>query len=485
MASPKELAPLLPETLPEDFGDWDSEASPAPSSVNSSEREAWEAAHSLGETPESLWQSADREAFLESLVDRPRVSSPVSSAPVFVKQQKDFIDWDSESPSAPWPADRALWGSWDAAPSFGKTAKPLEQSADRETFPSPVEDGPRDSGSASSAPVIVNQHELTNQLVDGSPSRASHKLEARPAAIAVPVVPGLPNVAAVDGMRNSPVSTAKTRHEADEAIFQLFSPKKITVKRALKTAKKKWMTVAAVSAGSILLPLILMTPLFHHGTKSVTKHSVQPLPIATDTQLKTNMPNPPASKPLAQGKPLAATEKPPATGDQPANEDDPVTSAQVDTNMMNNQLTAPTRIPKQVAENEPAPPSFSTAGVDALGGGSANAGIFNGHAKPVVKIAPSKPLVISSGVAIGMLIQSTPPAYPPLAKTARMAGTVQLHATISKIGTIKDLHAVSGPVMLRQAALDAVRNWRYKPYMLNNEPIEVETTINVVFTLGG
>ncbi|MEI9967898.1 MAG: energy transducer TonB [Terracidiphilus sp.] len=58
-----------------------------------------------------------------------------------------------------------------------------------------------------------------------------------------------------------------------------------------------------------------------------------------------------------------------------------------------------------------------------------------------------------------------------------------LHATISKNGTLKDLHVVSGPPMLQQAAVDAVRNWRYRPYMLNNEPIEVETSVNVVFSL--
>ena len=104
---------------------------------------------------------------------------------------------------------------------------------------------------------------------------------------------------------------------------------------------------------------------------------------------------------------------------------------------------------------------------------------------PPLKLSPSKPLAISSGVATGMLIQKTPPVYPPIAKSARVSGTVELHATISKNGTIKDLHVVSGPAMLRQAAVDAVRTWRYKPYRLNNEPTEVETTINVIFTLGG
>lgn len=84
-----------------------------------------------------------------------------------------------------------------------------------------------------------------------------------------------------------------------------------------------------------------------------------------------------------------------------------------------------------------------------------------------------------------MLIQKTPPVYPAIAKSARVAGTVELHAIIAKNGTIKNLQVVSGPEMLRQAAVDAVRTWRYRPYKLDNEPAEVETTINVVFTLGG
>jgi len=65
----------------------------------------------------------------------------------------------------------------------------------------------------------------------------------------------------------------------------------------------------------------------------------------------------------------------------------------------------------------------------------------------------------------------------------RIAGTVMLAATISKAGTIENLRVLSGPAVLRSAALEAVGRWRYKPYLLNNEPVEVETTVNVVFTL--
>jgi protein TonB len=84
-----------------------------------------------------------------------------------------------------------------------------------------------------------------------------------------------------------------------------------------------------------------------------------------------------------------------------------------------------------------------------------------------------------------MLLQKTIPVYPPIAKAARVSGTVVLQATISKAGTIENLRVIGGPAMLQQAAMDAVRQWRYKPYLLNNEPVEVETTVNVIFSLGG
>jgi TonB family protein len=90
---------------------------------------------------------------------------------------------------------------------------------------------------------------------------------------------------------------------------------------------------------------------------------------------------------------------------------------------------------------------------------------------------------VSAQMAAGMLLKRVPPDYPPIAKAARVSGTVVLQATISKLGTIENLKVVSGPAMLQQAALDAVKHWRYRPYLLNGEPVEVMTTINVIFTL--
>jgi protein TonB len=128
--------------------------------------------------------------------------------------------------------------------------------------------------------------------------------------------------------------------------------------------------------------------------------------------------------------------------------------------------------------------SFGVAGSDFGSGGNVMGSLFS-DSGPKVKAAPVKKLTISSGVMQGMLLQKTPPNYPPIAKAARVSGTVVLQATISKTGAIENMRVLSGPAMLQQAAMDAVRSWRYRPYLLNNEPVEVETTVNVIFTLGG
>jgi len=96
---------------------------------------------------------------------------------------------------------------------------------------------------------------------------------------------------------------------------------------------------------------------------------------------------------------------------------------------------------------------------------------------------PPKRVYISAGTAVGFLIYKATPVYPVDAKAAHVQGTVVLKAVIGTDGTVKELTVVSGPDMLQQAALDAVRQWRYKPYLLNGEPVEVRTTINIIFTL--
>lgn len=112
--------------------------------------------------------------------------------------------------------------------------------------------------------------------------------------------------------------------------------------------------------------------------------------------------------------------------------------------------------------------------------------LFDGT-RSVLPVAP-KPAVHefrTSKLLEGNLIRRVQPIYPPLARAARIQGSVVLAALISKAGTIDNLHAISGHPMLIPAALAAVEQWRYRPYILNNEPIEVETQITVNFYLGG
>jgi len=96
---------------------------------------------------------------------------------------------------------------------------------------------------------------------------------------------------------------------------------------------------------------------------------------------------------------------------------------------------------------------------------------------------PSGPLKVSAGMMAGNKIAGPNPTYPEAAKKAKIQGTVVLSATISKEGTVEDLKVISGPKELQESSLDAVQQWTYKPFLLNGDPVEVETTINVIYSL--
>jgi TonB family protein len=85
-------------------------------------------------------------------------------------------------------------------------------------------------------------------------------------------------------------------------------------------------------------------------------------------------------------------------------------------------------------------------------------------------------------VQAARILNRVQPVYPPLARQTRISGTVRLHAIIGKDGTIQSLEVMSGHPLLQQAALDAVRQWRYQPTLLNGEPVDVDTTIDVIFS---
>ena len=96
---------------------------------------------------------------------------------------------------------------------------------------------------------------------------------------------------------------------------------------------------------------------------------------------------------------------------------------------------------------------------------------------------PSQPIAVAPGVMQAQRINGPMPIYPPDAKKARIQGTVLLDAIIGKDGTVEKLVVQSGPSALQQSALDAVRQWTYKPFLLNGDPVDVKTTITVVYSL--
>lgn len=163
-------------------------------------------------------------------------------------------------------------------------------------------------------------------------------------------------------------------------------------------------------------------------------------------------------------------------------------------NVAGQHLMMPTQIPSSVAalhDNEPPAPDIGV-GFSVPGGtgplGARNAvldGLGAGYVPPPPKPLPSTPQLRVSHMMEGNLAHRVDPVYPPLARQARIQGSVVLRAVIDRDGRITNLQLISGHPLLVQAALDAVRQWRYRPYILNDQPIEVETQITVNFTLAG
>jgi protein TonB len=188
---------------------------------------------------------------------------------------------------------------------------------------------------------------------------------------------------------------------------------------------------------------------------------------------------------------LVAPPPPPPPPPPPAAQ--PVVHVQkVVSELDNGELRTPTKIPKKIliAKDEDQPVSTGVVG-GVPGGvpggqmGGVIGGIISSTPVAVPKVATPQRVRVSAGVTEGLLIHKVQPAYPPLARSARIQGQVVLQAVIGKDGTIQGLHAVSGHPMLTPAAIDAVKQWRYKPYFLNGEPVEVDTQITVNFTLAG
>jgi periplasmic protein TonB len=223
----------------------------------------------------------------------------------------------------------------------------------------------------------------------------------------------------------------------------------------IRTGSRGWMVATFFFNGSILLALILVPLINPEG-----------LPHQAFTFLLTAPKAPPSQPPLPKVPPREVNSG----------------------NSMATTVTLARPVMPRISSIDPAGPVeadnvISMNDGPGVPGGTNN--VFNGRQSAVVVHEESKgPITVSSGVMAGSISAKTPPVYPAIARTMRLEGTVVLLATISKNGTIENLRVASGPALLQQAAMDAVKTWRYRPYLLNGEPVEVETTVNVVFTLG-
>jgi protein TonB len=163
------------------------------------------------------------------------------------------------------------------------------------------------------------------------------------------------------------------------------------------------------------------------------------------------------------------------------------------------QVFVPPRIPETIAVIHDAPGEIAAppgdlgvpGGMGSPPQGDALAQLLD-RGKPIVppvraeiKQAPKPPrqISVSEGVQAAMLIRKVLPVYPRIAIQARVSGTVQLIGIIGKDGTIQNLRVIGGPALLVNAALDAVKQWAYRPTLLNGEPVEVICPISVTFTL--
>jgi periplasmic protein TonB len=233
--------------------------------------------------------------------------------------------------------------------------------------------------------------------------------------------------------------------------------------------KKTWTVMLAFAAQIVLIVVAVIVPMIYFD-------------VLPKTQLTSMLVAPPPPPP-----------PPPPPAEVPQVKVVKVIPRQFDAG----RLMAPKNIPKDIAviREDELPPPASSMGVG--GGFGATGGAASGVLGSVLSSVSSSSLLpppppkaavvqrikVGGNVQQANLITKIAPVYPPLAKQARIQGHVILSAVISKEGTIQDLKVNSGHPLLVQAAMDAVRRWQYKPTMLNGEPVEVSTEIDVNFTL--
>jgi protein TonB len=227
-----------------------------------------------------------------------------------------------------------------------------------------------------------------------------------------------------------------------------------------KKTNKSWSVALSTVVQMMIMGVLVLVPLIH--TEALPK-----------TMLSTILVAPPPPPPPPPAQPVRAT------------------AHQTERLMRGGVLMAPLKIPKDVIvykEPELPPEEPNSRATNSIFDNIPGQEIL-GSSGPAVPPAPklaTPPRIKQGGtVTAASIINQTRPVYPTLAMQARIQGNVVLHAIIDKDGGVAQLEVISGHPLLVQAALDAVKQWRYRPTLLNEEPVEVDTTITVTFTMGG
>jgi protein TonB len=229
----------------------------------------------------------------------------------------------------------------------------------------------------------------------------------------------------------------------------------------LSSPNQRWTTLVSLTLQCSLVAAVIALPLLHPDV--LTFHTDAP---TITLPLKPPMPRVPHLEPTHSANTSSTPAAPPASGT-------PVPD-----------LRNRGQINSDVNDTPPSTDNVGTmTGPSGIPGGIGTTPTGTGSR---VTLAPTAgPIHISRGVSAGLLLAPIRPVYPPIAISTRTEGVVIIEAIISKSGRIESAHATSGPPLLRNAALDAIRNARYSPYLLNGAPTEVETTITVNFKLAG
>jgi len=252
----------------------------------------------------------------------------------------------------------------------------------------------------------------------------------------------------------------------------------------------KWVKWMLIAAGPVVLGLVLLVVFTRSTTPGAAAATKSPAASASNSAPAPEKPDPTASDRLivnATGKPGSNAAANTARANSAGGQAQPSTSEtqteepkQISPDAMAAQLVAPARLAGQINarttadEPPPAPPSA----VALEDNNSVPGALFESGSK--MKVTP-RVVPISAGLATGMLIHKTTPVYPKFAQEAHITGSVVMKATITKQGTIEGIQVLNGPKILAPAAVDAVKTWKYRPYMLDGQPVAVETNVTVVF----